>query len=192
MPEELEEGEMTESREVREAIRDLLDNLGKIGTFMLGEMRVFLRRSSGASKEEFFAAVDQTARTMKESGKWALGDIQRAVEQIKKNWALLDRERNLDWDEFLADLKTRLKTVGEITQDTFDRSVEQAKKTLDKQWAKTGRTGEEQMDAIHRHSDEMAKSFKKQWAVFWAHMEKTGKKADRAVNAAWEELKKKD
>jgi hypothetical protein len=82
--------------------------------------------------------------------------------------------------------------VGEITQDTFDRSVEQAKKTLDKQWVKTGRTGEEQMDAIHRHSDEMAKSFKKQWAVFWAHMEKTGKKADRAVNAAWEELKKKD
>jgi len=96
---------------------------------------------------------------MNESRKWALEDIQRAVEQIKKNWALLDRERNLDWDEFIADLKTRLKTVGEITQDSFDRSVEQAKKTLDRQWAKTGGAGEEQIEAIHRHSEEMTKSF---------------------------------
>jgi hypothetical protein len=183
---------MTGSNEVREEVRRLLDNLGTIGTFMLGEMRVFLRRSWGASREEFFAALDQVTRTMKESGKWAVDDIQRAAEQIKKNWALLDRERSLDWDEFLADIKTRLKTVGEITQDTFNRTVEQAGKALDKQWEKTGRIGEEQVEVLKKHSEEMAKVFKAQWGVFWGTMEKTGKKIDRAVNAAWEELKKKD
>ncbi len=183
---------MAESKEVREAIEDLLNNLGTIGTFMLGEMGVFMRRSWGASKEEFFAALDQTARTMKQSGKWAVEDVQRAAEQIKKNWALLDRERSLEREEFLGDLKTRLKTVGEITQDAFDRSVEQAKKTLDNQWAKTGRIGAEQAEALQKHSEEMAQSFKEQWSVFREHMEKTGKKIDRAVNAAWEELKKKD
>ena len=183
---------MAESKDVREEIRSLMNNLGTIGTFMLGEMRVFLRRSWGASREEFFAALDQTVRAMKHSGKWAVEDIQRAAEQIKNNWTLLDRQRSLDWDEFLADIKARLKTVGDITQDTFNRSVEQAGKALDAQWEKTGRIGEEQMEALKKHSDEMAKAFKEQWGVFWDQMEKTGKKIDRAVNAAWEELKKKE
>ena len=183
---------MAESNEVREKIRKLLDNLGTIGTFMLGEMRVFLRRSWGASREEFLAAVDQVTRTMKESGKWAVDDIQRAAEQIRSHWSLLDRERSLDWEEFLTDIKTRLKTVGEITQDTFNRCVEQAGKALDKQWEKTGRIAEGQVEAAKRHSEEMAKAFKDQWGVFWEQMDKTGKKIDRAVNAAWEELKKKD
>ena len=38
----------------------------------------------------------------------------------------------------------------------------------------------------------MAKAVKEQWSVFRDVMDKTGKKIDRAVEAAWEELKKKD
>ena len=38
---------------------------------MLGEARVFLTKSWGASREEFYIAVDQVSRTMKQSGKLA-------------------------------------------------------------------------------------------------------------------------
>ena len=44
---------------VSEAIAELVDNLGVIGVFMLGETRAFLVKSWGASREEFFTAVDQ-------------------------------------------------------------------------------------------------------------------------------------
>jgi len=177
---------------VTEAVAELMENLGTIGVFMLGECRAFLRKSWGTSREEFFAAVDQTASTMKKSGKMAAEDIERAASKIKDSWELLNQERNLEWDSFLGELKTRLKTIGNVTQETFDLCVNQASEALDKQWTATGRLGEDQIKAIQSHSEEMAKSFRAQWATFRDYMEKTGKKIDRAVEAAWEELKKKD
>jgi hypothetical protein len=178
--------------DVKQAIVELMENLGTIGALMLGEVRAFLRKSWGASREEFSAAVDQTARAMKQTSKMAGEEIDRAARKIKDSWELLDKERNLDWDDFLNDLKSRLKTMSDVTQETFDLCVNQAKSTLDKQWTAVGRLGDEQLKSLQSHTEQMAKSFKEQWGVFREYMEKTGKKIDRAVEAAWEELKKKD
>lgn len=181
-----------EKRDVKESVAELMENLGTIGVFMLNEARAFLRKSWGASREEFMEAVDQTARTMKQSGKMAASDIERAAEQVKNSWSLLNQDKDLEWDNFLKELTGRLNTMGDLTKDTFDLCVNQAKDTLDKQWTATGRLGEEQLNAVQQQTEQMAKAFKNQWSVFWDAMEKTGKKIDRAVDAAWEEMKKKD
>ena len=60
-----------------------------IGVFMLGETRAFLAKSWGASREEFFVAVDQISKTMKQSGNMAVDDIDRAADKIKQSWDLL-------------------------------------------------------------------------------------------------------
>jgi len=178
--------------DVKNAIVELMDHLGTIGVFMLGETRAFLRKSWGASKEEFMAAVDHSVRTMKQSGQMAVEDIERAADQIKKAWSLLDQERAMNWDSFLTELTSRLKTMGEISRETFDLCVNQAKEALDKQWTATGRLGEAQLKAVQEQSERMAKAFRNQWSVFLDAMQKTGKKIDKAVDAAWEELKKKE
>jgi hypothetical protein len=178
--------------DVKESIVELMDNLGTIGVFMLGEARAFLRKSWGASREEFFAAVDQASKTMKQSGKMAVEDVERAADKIKQSWELLDREKDLDWDSFLSDLKTRLGQIGNITKETFDLCVNQTKEVLDKQWTAFGRIGEDQVREAQKHTEQMARVFKDQWGVFRDTMQKTGKKIDRAVEAAWEEIKKKD
>lgn len=182
---------MSGSENVREALADLMNNLGTIGAFMLGEVRAFLRKSWGASKEQFFAAVDQTARTMKQSSKLAVDDIERAADKIKEAWELIDREKTIDWDNFLAEIKTRLTMMGDLSRESFDVCVSQAKQVLDKQWEAMGRLGEEQLKMVSRVSEQMAETIKSQWIAVWDYMEKTGKKADRALDAAWEELKKK-
>lgn len=178
--------------DIKESVVELMENLGTIGVFMLGEARAFLRKSWGASREEFFAAVDRASKTMKQSGKMAVDDIERAAEKIKQSWELLDKEKDLDWDSFLNDLKIRLKAIGGITKETFDLCVNQTKEVLDKQWTAVGRVGEDQVKEAQKHTEQMAKVFKDQWGVFWDTMQKTGKKIDRAVEAAWEEIKKKD
>ena len=78
---------------VREAIVELTDNLGTIGVFMLGEARAFLTKTWGASREEFYTAIDQVSRTMKQSGKMAVDDIDRAADKIKRSWDLLIQEK---------------------------------------------------------------------------------------------------
>ncbi len=176
---------------VKEAISELMQNLGTVGLFMLSEARSFLRKTWGASREEFFAAVDQTARTMKQSGKMAAEDIERAAEKIKASWDVLNKEKNLDWDTFLKEVKSRLERIGEITRETFELSVNQAKDVLDKQWKASGRVGEEQLKSVRKQSEEMAEAFKKQWEVVRDKMEDASKRIDRALEAAWEELKKK-
>jgi hypothetical protein len=177
---------------VKEAVADLIENLGTIGLFMLSEARAFLRKSWGSSREDFFDAVDKAARTMKQSGQIAASDIERTADRIKQSWELLDKEKNLDWDAFLNDLTQRLRTMGDVSRETFDLCVNQAKDALDKQWTAMGRLGEDQLKAVQTHTEEMSKAFKDQWSVFWDTMESTGKKVDRAVNAAWEELRKKE
>ncbi|MDQ7782830.1 MAG: hypothetical protein RDU20_08120 [Desulfomonilaceae bacterium] len=178
--------------DVKESIVELMENLGTIGVFMLRESRAFLRKSWGSGKEEFMEAVDHTARTMKQSGKMAAEDIERAAEKIKHSWPLLNQEKDLEWDNFLKELTARLKTMGDITRETFDLCVNQAKEILDKQWTALGRLGEGQLNVVQEQTELMAKSFKNQWSVFRETMEKTGKKIDLAVEAAWDELKKKD
>ncbi|HTY21940.1 MAG TPA: hypothetical protein VMC85_02350 [Desulfomonilaceae bacterium] len=177
--------------DIKSVIAELMENLGTVGLFMLGEARSFLRKTWGASREEFYAAVDQTARTMKQSGKTAAEDIERAAEKIKASWDLLNKEKNLEWDTFLTELKSRLEKAGSITRETFDLCVNQAKNALDKQWSSTGRVGEEHLKAIRQQTEQMAESFKHQWGVFRDQMQKASNKIDRAIEAAWEELKKK-
>ncbi len=177
--------------EIKQTIIELVQNLGTVGLFMLSEARSFLRRSWGASREEFFAAVDHSARTMKQSGKIAAEDIERAAEKIKASWDLLNKEKNLDWDTFLSELKSRLERIGDISRQTFELCVNQAKDVLDKQWNLAGRVGEEQLESLRKQSEEMSEAFKKQWGVVREKLEETGKRIDRAVEAAWEELKKK-
>ena len=176
---------------IKDAISELMQNLGTVGLFMLSEARSFLRKTWGASREEFFAAVDQTARTMKQSGKMAAEDIERAAEKIKDSWDVLNKEKNLDWDTFLKEVKSRLEHIGDITRETFELSVNQAKDVLDKQWTATGRVGEEQLKSVRKQSEEMADAFKKQWGVVRDKMQDASKRIDRAIEAAWEELKKK-
>lgn len=183
---------MKKGDEVRQAFAELMENLGVIGLFMLKEIRTLLRSSWGTNKEEFMRAVDKTAKTMKHSGKWAIEDIERTAERIRQSWDLFDKQKNQDWDKFLNEIKTRLNTMGEITKDTFNLAINQAKQALDKQWTAVGRLGEEQLKAIRKESDRMAKAFQEQWSVFHETLQKTGKKIDRAVQAAWEELKKKE
>lgn len=176
---------------IKDAIFELMQNLGTVGLFMLSEARSFLRKSWGASREEFFAAVDQTARTMKQSGKMAAEDVERAAEKIKASWDVLNKEKNVDWDTFLKEVRSRLERLGAITRETFESSVNQAKDVLDKQWSATGRVGEEQLKSVRKQSEEMAEAFKKQWEVVRDKLEDASKRIDRAIEAAWEELKKK-
>jgi len=175
---------------VSEAIAELVDNLGVIGVFMLGETRAFLVKSWGASREEFFAAVDQIAKTMKQSGNMAVDDIDRAADKIKQSWDLLSDEMALDWDAFLNELKNRLGTIGSVSKDTFDLCVDQTAETLDKQWTALGRVGENQVKYAQDQVGAMATAIKSQWEVYWKTMQQTGDKIDRAIDAAWEELKK--
>jgi hypothetical protein len=177
--------------DIKDAISELMQNLGTVGLFMLSEARSFLRKSWGASREEFFAAVDQTARTMKQSGKMAAQDIERAAEKIKASWDVLNKEKNMDWDTFLKEVKSGLERIGDITRETFELAVSQAKDVLDKQWNATGRVGEEQLKSVRKQSEEMAEAFKKQWEVVRDKLEDASKRIDRAIEAAWEELKKK-
>lgn len=183
---------MEQKSNFKDAITELMDNLGTVGMFMLGEARSLLRKSWGASRQEFMSAVDQAARTMKQSGKMASDDIERAAKKLKESWDILQNENRVEWDSFFDELRTRLKTIGDVTQDTFNLCVNQAREVMDKQWEATGRLGEEQIKLFADQSAKMARAVKDQWSVFRDVMEKTGKKVDRAVDAAWEELKKKD
>jgi hypothetical protein len=183
---------MNQTNDVKKAVAELLDNLGTVGMFMLGEARAFLRRSWGASREEFMTAVDNVARTMKRSGEMATDDIERAADQIKKSWELLDQEKNLDWDNFLKEITNRLNTIGQVSRESFEICVNQAREVLDRQWTAAGRIGEDQLETLKKQTDLMAEGMKDQWSVFWGALEKTGKKVDRAMDAAWEEFRKKD
>ncbi|MFC1834140.1 hypothetical protein ACFL2Q_05325 [Thermodesulfobacteriota bacterium] len=182
---------MEESKDLKEVVQELADNLGTVGLFMLGETRALMKKSWGASKEEFMDAVDKASDSMKKSGKVAWEDIDRASDQIKKNWELFDRHNNLEWGTFLSEFQARMKTIGEVTHETFDLSVDQAKKTLDSYWTASGRVGEDQFKALQKGSEDMAEAFKKQWDFFCDHVEKTGKTVERATEAVWDELKKR-
>ena len=178
--------------DVRDSVTELIGNIGTIGVFMLGEIRVFLKNSWGASREEFFAAVDKTATNLKRSGKMAVGDIETASAKIKDAWEILDRERNLDWDNIINNLKPKLKKLGALSKDTLGLCLNQAKELLDKKWTAFGRIGEERVKQAQDHSDELTGVLKTRLGSLLETARKTGKKLDRALDAAWNEMKKKD
>ena len=62
---------MDDKSNVRDAFSQLLDSLGMIGAFMLREVWSLLRKSWGASREEFLVALDKVKKNMIQSGKWA-------------------------------------------------------------------------------------------------------------------------
>ncbi len=181
-----------DDKSFKNSIAELMENLGTIGLFMLGEMRSLLKKSWGGSREEFFSAVDQAVKNMKNSGKWAMDDIERTASQVKDSWPLLNEQKTRDWDRFLAEVKERMNSFGEFSKDSFNKAVEQAKEALDKQWSAFGRFGEPQLKSLFEQSEQMSRSFQDQWGVVKEYWEKTGKKVDRAIDAAWEELKKKE
>ncbi|MDA8405406.1 MAG: hypothetical protein M0T73_00890 [Deltaproteobacteria bacterium] len=178
--------------DVRDSITELIGNIGTIGVFMLSEIRVFLKNSWGASREEFFAAVDKAATNLKRSGKMAVADIEIASAKIKDAWEILDRERNLDWDNFINDLKPKLAKLGALSKDTIELCLNQAKELLDKRWTAFGRLGEKRVKQAQEHSDEIAEVLKTRLGSLIRTARKTGKKLDRAFGAAWDEMKKKD
>ena len=57
---------MEQDKNVRDAVNELLNNLGTIGQFMLSETRSMLQKGWGGSREEFFDAVNRTAKSMKQ------------------------------------------------------------------------------------------------------------------------------
>jgi len=182
---------MTDKRNVKDSIAELKDNLGTIGLFMVAEVRAFLRKSWGGSREEFMAALDQVARSLKQSGKLAAEDVERAVADIKKNWELLDAQRNLEWEAFLDDVKSRLSLIGDVSKETFDQAVDFAQKRLVSQWEAAGRPGEDLLKSVQSYADKMGGNFKDQAGLFRDAITETGKRIDRAFQAFMEELRKK-
>ncbi len=180
----------SESGNIKDSVSELLQNLGTLGLFMLSETRSFLRKTRGASREEFVAALDQIARKMKQSGKIAAEDVDRAAEKIKASWDILKKEKNPEWDAFLTEVKSKLAHVGEITREVFEAGVNQAKESFDKKRAATG-LDDEQSRSFRKESEEMAERLKKEWGQVSEKMRETGKKIDRAIQAALTELKKK-
>ncbi|MFH0958044.1 MAG: hypothetical protein V1897_04995 [Pseudomonadota bacterium] len=180
------------SPDVRDSISELMGNIGTIGVFMLGEIRVLLKKSWGSSRQEFWSAVDQAATNLKRSGKLAASDIETASTKIKEAWETLDQERNLDWDSFIADLKQRLKLLGYVSKDVFSLCVKQTWELLDKQWTAFGRIGEQSLKQVQGQSGEIAKTVKEGLDSLLSNVQKTGKKLDKAFDAAWNEIKKKD
>lgn len=181
-----------DQNKVKEAVSELMDNLGTVGSFMLGETRALLHRTRNASREEFMAALDRSVKNMKESGKWARDDIERAAEQIRGNWRLVNEDAERDREAFMARLSENMKKMGEITEDTFDLAVNQTKEALDRYWTATGRLGDAQLEEMRKRYERMAEEFKKNRETFRESLKKSGDKFERAVRAAWTELTKPD
>ncbi len=185
---------MDTKRGTRETLDELFDSLGTVGTFMLGEVRAALRRGV-TTREEFFATVDKTAKIMKQSGKMATEDIERAAQKIRESWEIIDAQGKEDWTKFLDEVKSRMTTLGDVTQETFNLSVDFGTKRLRETWEATGKLGEEQMKFLDKQAQEMSGFVRSNWGVFSDHFRDAGDRMTRAFDAAWEELnkeKKKD
>jgi hypothetical protein len=183
---------MDDKSDVREAFSQLLDNLGMIGSFMLREVWSLLRMSWGASREEFLAALDKVKKNMIESGKWAADDIEKTSQRILQSWDLLNEHKDAESKAFFSEVRDKLEKIGSITKENFDAGVTAAKETLDSQWKSMGKLGEDQIRVVQEQTGHWADALKGQWDVVKDNLEKTGKKVDRAISAALDELKKKD
>jgi hypothetical protein len=169
-----------------------LDNLGMIGAFMLNESWHVLKNSWGKSREDFWEALDKSKETMIKSGKWAMTDIERAYGELHKSWDLLNAQKEQERDSFLNELKERLSKYSDISWEIYENAVNNARETIDRQWEQFHKMGNEQMTVVKEQTATWANMFKDHWDTFRTQMDKTGKKVDKAVNAAWDELKKKD
>jgi hypothetical protein len=174
----------------RETIAELLDGLGTVGLFMLGEVRAALRKGV-SSKAEFMETLDKTVRIMKQSGKMAVEDIERAATKLRDSWEILDAQGNEDWNKFLDDVRSRMQKLGDVSQETFNLCVDFGKKRLHENWEAGGRLGEEQLKFMEKQAQEMSGFLKSNWGVFQDHLKDAGDRMERSFNAAWEELSKK-
>lgn len=183
---------MTTKKSVKDSISELKDNLGTVGLFMVAEVRSFLRKSWGGSQDEFMAALDQVARSLKRSGKLAAEDVERAVTDIKNNWDQLDAQGNLEWEAFLSDVKSRLSLIGDVSKETFDQAVDFAQKRLVSNWEAAGRPGEDVLASVRGYVQKMGGALKDRAGLFRDVVSETGKRTDRAIQAALDELRKKE
>ncbi len=174
----------------KETIAELLDSLGTVGLFMLGEVRAALRKGA-SSKEEFMEALDKTVRVMRQSGKVAIEDIERAAGKIRGSWDVINAQSNEDWNAFLEEVKSRMQKLGDVTLETFEICVDFGKKRVYDSWEATGRLGEEQLKFVEKQTQDMAGFLTSNWGTFYAHLQDAGDRVERSFNAAWEELRKK-
>ncbi len=183
---------MAEGKGIRDSFSELLDNLGVIGAFMLKELWLSMKKSWGGSREEFISELDRVKKTMIRSGKWAAGDIERAYEEIRKSWDLLQAQDKHESQSLLKDITNRLSEYGAVTREAFESAINSAKEHLDKQWKSMDNVGDDQLKVIQEQTSTWANSLKGQWTAFKEQMDRTGKRVDRSVNAAWEEWKKEE
>ena len=172
---------MADDNKVKDAVSELMDNLLTIGKFNATEVGAFFKRMQGASWSEMTDAVDKLSKSMRQSGKWAVNDVERTAKQINES---------IEWEKFLSSVRQQLESVNKVTQDVFETAVNKASTTFGETWRQQGKPGEEQVKAFQEKAKDMGEAFKKQWNIVEDQMKKTGSKVDRAVNAAWEELKK--
>ncbi len=180
----------TEAQNIRNSIAELISDLGSVGVLMLSEVRASLEHGLNASQADFRATVDRVAESMKQSRDLAAEDIDKASERIKANWELLQKENTEEWERFLAELETRLKAMDSLSRDTFNLAVDQAKRTVERQWEATGKLGESQLQFFEARTEAMADAFKQNRDAVLEKLQKTTDRFDRAIRAALEELKK--
>ena len=172
---------MEDDKKVKDAVNELMDNLLTIGKFNATEVGAFFKRVQGASWSQMTDAVDKLSKSMKQSGKWAINDVERTAKQIHES---------IEWEKFLKSVRQQLENVSKVTQDVFETAVNRATTTFVETWQQQGKPGEEQIKVFQNKAKDMSEAFKKQWSTVEEQMQKTGSKIDRAMNAAWEELKK--
>ncbi len=172
---------MEPEKGVKETVSELMDSLLTIGRFNVNEIRAFLRKMPGGSWDQVRTAVDALAKSMRESGKWAVGDVERAAGRIKDS---------IEWEDFLANVRDQLKNVQEVTKEAFEAAANKAGEAVEKKWQEQGKPGEKHVREVQEKAAQMAETFKKQWGVFQEKREQTEKRLERAIQAAWKELKK--
>jgi hypothetical protein len=70
--------------------------------------------------------------------------------------------------------------------------VDFAQKRLVSQWDAAGRPGEELLSSVQSYAEKMGGALKEQAGLFTGVITETGKKIERALQAALDELRKKD
>jgi hypothetical protein len=184
---------VSEEKDARSTFIELMENLGVVGSFMLDEVLANSNKKNwGASREEFFKNVDQVAVTLRKSGKWAVEDVDRAADELKRNWEVLRAENAAEWQIFLDELRKKLAESRTISQETFELAVTHATKMLENSWHALGKPGETYLELLRKRAVDMADEFKDQYDIFRKRMDETEDRIDDSVEAAWEEIKKRE
>jgi hypothetical protein len=191
---------MESTGKAKKAINELASNLGTNTDFMVGELRAFFRKSAAISEEaseaasplktQFDEAVDQAGKVMMQTGKLSEEDIRRAADRLKDSYELFLQEKDQEWDDFVQEIGKELQAAGQVDQETFQKSVAQAKKTMLEHLVAAQGYGEEHKQMIEAYTADMSTKAAGMWELLKSNLEEGGQKIDRAVEAAARELKK--